>query len=140
MTKLPITGGCLCGAVRYTSTAEPIVTRQCWCRVCQYLGAGSSTVNVCFLSNAVTVAGKLADYVSNADSGNILHRRFFPVCGTPVSSVAVSRPHLIFIRVGTLEDPSIVAPDMNIWTKSAPVWAHYDEALPNNPAQPPPAA
>ncbi len=47
---MAISGGCLCGAVRYTASAAPIVTRVCWCRVCQYIGAGSGTVNVCFPS------------------------------------------------------------------------------------------
>ena len=40
-----ISGGCLCRAVRYRISAAPVVTRECWCRVCQYLGAGSGTVN-----------------------------------------------------------------------------------------------
>jgi len=39
---MDITGGCLCRAVRYSSSAAPIVTRACWCRVCQYIGAGSA--------------------------------------------------------------------------------------------------
>lgn len=45
---MAIRGGCRCGAVRYTVTAEPIATRVCWCRDCQYFAAGSATVNVIF--------------------------------------------------------------------------------------------
>jgi len=55
---MEITGGCLCRAVRYSISAAPIVTRTCWCRVCQYIGAGSATVNTCFPSEAVTVSGE----------------------------------------------------------------------------------
>ena len=50
---MAITGGCLCGAVRFTIEAdEPLGVRQCWCRVCQYLGAGSGTVNAIFPKGA----------------------------------------------------------------------------------------
>jgi hypothetical protein len=43
---MTITGGCRCGAVRYTIEAEPLFARHCWCRDCQYIGAGPGTVNV----------------------------------------------------------------------------------------------
>jgi hypothetical protein len=137
---MAITGGCLCGAVRYTIDAEPIVTRECWCRVCQYLGAGSSAVNACFPSSALRITGSLQDYRSTADSGNIMHRRFCPACGTPMFSAAEARPHLVFVRVGTLDDPGRVAPDMAIWTASAPRWACIDPQLPKVAGQPAPAA
>jgi hypothetical protein len=137
---MAVTGGCLCKAVRYSIDARPIVTRECWCRVCQYLGAGSSAVNACFPSAALTVQGQLQDYQSTADSGNRMHRRFCPVCGTPVFSATESRPHLVFVRVGTLDDPEGVAPDMAIWTASAPTWACIDPDIPQVSGQPPPAA
>lgn len=135
-----ITGGCLCGAVRYRATAAPITTRICWCRLCQYIGAGSATVNVCFPSEAVTVEGELRDYRSIADSGNVMHRRFCPTCGTHLFSAAEARPHLIFARVGTLDDPEVARPAMTIWTSAAPSWACIHETLPRHEAQPPPAA
>ena len=134
------TGSCLCGAVRYRATAQPIVTRVCWCRVCQYVGAGSGTVNVCFPSAAVSTEGVLQDYELTADSGNRMHRRFCPTCGTHVFTASEARPHLVFVRVGTLDDPEIAQPAMTIWTESAPSWACFDERLPKVARQPPPAA
>jgi hypothetical protein len=133
-----VTGGCLCKAVRYRSSAAPIITRACWCRLCQYLGAGSGTVNACFPSDGVSVEGALSDYISVADSGNRMHRRFCPACGTHLFSQAEVRPHLIFVRAGTLDDPEVARPAMTIWTEAAPSWACFDPVLPRVERQPPP--
>lgn len=135
-----IAGRCFCGGVRWTSAEPPIVTRVCWCRECQYLGAGSGTVNACFRTAAFTVNGKTSDYPSIADSGNRMHRRFCPECGTPLFSEAEARPHLIFVRVGTFDNPDLAQPTMTIWTSSAPRWACMNAELPMEEGQPPPAA
>jgi len=135
---MPMTGKCLCGAVRYRVTAEPIVTRACWCRLCQYLGAGSGTVNTCFPSESVSIEGRLSDYTSVADSGAMMPRRFCGICGTHLFSEAESRPHLVFIRAGTLDTPELVPPAATIWTAAAPPWACIDAKIPSFPGQPPP--
>jgi hypothetical protein len=137
---MEITGGCLCGKVRYRSTANPITTRACWCRLCQYLGAGSSTVNVCFAAATFSVEGTTTDYSSVADSGNVMHRRFCPVCGTPMFSGTEARPHLVFVRAGTLDDPEVARPAITIWTAQAPTWACIDARLPTDAGQPAAAA
>lgn len=136
---MEITGGCLCGSVRYSASEEPIVTRTCWCRVCQYIGAGGPTVNVRFSSATLVIQGELSDYCSIADSGNVMHRRFCPKCGTHMFSEAESCPHLLFVRAGTLDDPNIAKPAMAIWTSWAPSWACIDPTLPHMEGQPPPA-
>jgi hypothetical protein len=137
---MEVTGGCLCRAVRYRITAPPMVTRVCWCRVCQYLAAGNGTVNTCFPSHAITIEGQLADYSLTADSGNVMHRRFCPKCGTQMFSEAESRPHLIFVRAGTLDDREIARPGATIWVSEAPTWACMDDNLPRIERQPPPVA
>jgi hypothetical protein len=137
---MEITGGCLCGAVRYQSNAAPVVTRVCWCRLCQYLGAGSGTVNVCFNSESFAIHGATSDFMSIADSGSVMHRRFCPNCGTPLFSNAESRPHLIFVRAGTLDDPELARPAMTIWAGQAPSWACIASDLPRVERQPPPAS
>jgi hypothetical protein len=133
-------GGCLCGKVHYEIGAEPITTRVCWCRDCQKLGAGGATVNAAFPSSALKVTGELRDYPSTADSGNKMHRKFCPTCGTHLFSEAEARPHLVFVRVGTLDNPEIAKPSATIWISSAPSWAAIDPDLPQIERQPPPAA
>lgn len=135
-----ITGGCLCRRVRYEITARPIATRLCWCRDCQYFAGGNATVNVVFPSEALRVEGQLHDYQSVADSGNRMHRRFCPECGTHLFSAAESRPHLVIVRNGTLDDTGLLKPSATIWTASAPEWAWIDESLPMHAGQPPPVA
>ena len=137
---MEIHGGCLCRKVRYRITAEPIAMRLCWCRLCQYLGAGNATVNVVFPSNAITIEGELRDYQSIAESGNRMHRRFCPACGTQLFSESEARPHLIIVRNGTLDDTELLRPGATIWTAEAPEWAWIDESLPQHAGQPPPVA
>ena len=135
-----IAGGCLCGAVRYEMDAEPITTRICWCRVCQYFATGNAAVSVCFPSAGMSIVGETRDFASVADSGNKMHRRFCPVCGTHLFSEAEVRPHLIFVRAGSLDDLEIARPAATIWTAQAPSWACMDESLPSFEGQPPPVA
>ena len=135
-----ITGGCLCGNIRFRITAEAIAMRLCWCRLCQYLAAGNATVNVVFPSNAISIEGAPSDYRSVAESGNVMHRRFCPQCGTHLFSEAEQRPHLIIVRNGALDDTELLKPGATIWTTQAPQWAWIDETLPRHAGQPPPVA
>lgn len=127
--------GCLCGAVRITIEAEPLLARQCLCRLCQYLSGGAGTVNLLFPAQAVQVEGAVRWHDSVADSGNAMQRGFCPTCGTPLLSRALARPHQMIVRAGALDDPSLMAPQMVIWTQEAPDWACIDPALPRHPGQ-----
>ncbi len=54
------------------------------------------------------------DFSLTADSGNLMHRRFCPECGTHPFSAAETRPQLVFVRAGTLDDPEVARPAMSI--------------------------
>jgi hypothetical protein len=139
MTEMPSHGaGCLCGAVRVAVAADPLLARACWCRLCQYLAAGSASVNVAFPAEAVTFTGEVRWRQDVADSGNVMHRGFCPECGTPIFSKSDARPHLVIIRAGALDDPELLPPQGTIWTDEAPRWAQIDSALPRFERQPPP--
>jgi len=135
---MTIQGGCACGAVRFESVAAPIAVRVCWCRVCQYLGAGSGTVNAMFKTDGFSVQGKVASHRFVADSGNVINREFCPACGTSLFSRAEVRPHMVGVRVGALDDPEVAPPEMTIWTSAAPSWACFAADIPQMPRQAPP--
>ncbi len=121
-------GACICGAVTFKLTAEPLVTRICWCRDCQHLSA-NGTVNLVVPTEALTFTGVLSEHTKTADSGNDLTRQFCPQCGTHLFAKSPARPHLRVVRAGNLSDPSSVKPNINIWASSAPDWACLDPVL-----------
>jgi len=133
-------GRCLCGAVTFRIAADPVALRTCWCRVCQYIGAGSATVNALFPSEALEVEGETTSIEGVADSGSIMTRRFCPQCGTHLFSQASTRLHQVVVRVGALDQPEHYPPQATIWTSAAPPWACFDEALPKFAGQLAPAA
>lgn len=129
-------GGCRCGAVRYTLSAEPVATRLCWCRDCQYWALGNAAVNIMVPRAAVEVTGTPRHFESVADSGNRMTRSFCGDCGTQLFSASSGNLEYMVVRVGTLDDASGIRPTMAIWTGSAPPWAHIDPALQAFPRQP----
>jgi hypothetical protein len=122
--------------VTFTCDEPPVMTRTCWCRDCRYLASGNATVNAVFKAEGVKVTGQVSEYRSTADSGNAMRRSFRPRCGTPLFSAADSRPHLLIIRTGALDDQELARPSANIWTASAPSWACMDASLPKTEGQP----
>lgn len=129
------TGRCLCGAVTFKLTSDPLAVRVCWCRDCQHLAA-NGTVNAIVPASTLEVYGPLAEYTKVADSGNKLTRQFCPQCGTHLIGISSARPQFRVVRTGNFDDPSSITPDTNIWTKSAPAWAHLDSSLEQAEQQP----
>ena len=132
------TGSCQCGAVRISTSVEPITTRACWCHDCQKLAAGGPTHNALFKTEEVTVEGEVRWHDVLADSGNRLARGFCPQCGTPLLVQSHARRHLMGVRIGAFDDVTDLAPASLIWTEAAPRWAMLDPNLPKTDRQPPP--
>jgi hypothetical protein len=94
----PIKGRCYCGAVRFQFSEAPIAVRACWCRDCQYLATGNASINAIFKTAGLTLSGEVAEYVSTANSGNTMRRRFCPRCGTQLFSHSSARPEVVVVR------------------------------------------
>ena len=79
-------GGCLCGAVRYQSSAEPLVCAHCRCIDCRKTSGTGHGSHVAIPADAFTVTGEVKFFASPADSGNIVSRGFCPTCGSAIYS------------------------------------------------------
>ena len=91
-----------------------------------------------FLTGDVTITGQLAAHAYTAASGNTLTQSFCPACGTPVMAQVSARPQFRTMRVGFLQPPHDLTPQMVIWTNDAPAWATFPEGLERHTKQPPP--
>jgi hypothetical protein len=117
-----LTGGCLCGRVRYTLTGEPAFNGVCHCRNCQcYTGSAFEAVTV-YPAASVAVQGELKTYQDTGDSGKPVYRRFCPNCGSGVLAEADVLPDLKIVLAGTLDDSSSYQPAMDIYCSSAQPW------------------
>jgi len=133
-----ISGGCLCGGVRYTSEAEPILTAVCHCADCQKQTSSAFSILVAIPKGNLRLEGHaLAAFEGVGESGQQVTRSFCPECGSPIVSYVAAAPDLEWIKAGTLDDLSWFEPQMNIWCDSAQPWVSIDEALPMFEKNPP---
>ena len=131
------TGGCLCGAVRYSITVPIKELRACHCLDCQRSsGAHGAVVAFVRRENFSITQGAPKRYAKKADSGRTLVRYFCGDCGSPLYSHRENLPEVIGVRAGTLDDPSGLRITAHIWTNSAQPWSYIDPAAKHYPAQP----
>jgi hypothetical protein len=90
-----------------------------------------------FNTKDVAISGEVGHWRYLAPSGNTLTQSFCPACGTPVCAQSSARPQFMTFRLGFLDEPHGLAPEMAIWTDEKPAWAAIDPALPSFPGQPP---
>ena len=131
-------GGCLCGKIRYSASADPIFTGVCHCTTCQKgIGAAFNAV-VAIPEPALTVTGTPKTYTGKGDSGKALYRRFCPDCGASLFTSAELMPGVVMISTGTLDDTSEVKPGMQIYCDSAQSWVHLGGDIKSFPKMPGP--
>ena len=129
------TGGCLCGAVRYELTAEPVFQVACHCRDCQYTSGGAPTLAMIVPRPALSVTkGQARTHWVEGENGGKVGRSFCETCGSPLFSEPSGG--IAVIKVGSLDDPSGFSPQAYIWTKSAQPYHHMVEGVPRFAKQP----
>jgi hypothetical protein len=126
-----ISGGCLCGEIRYEINGEPFIALRCHRRDCQYVSGGEPAAVVSFPSDGVhCVRGEARVYWAKADSGTRVFRSFCAVCGTPIFAGNERHPEIIAIKIGSLDEPSKYSRTCHIWVSSAQAWHYLDPSEP----------
>jgi hypothetical protein len=117
-------GGCTCRAVRYRMTSKPLFVNCCHCRWCQRETGASFALNAMIESDRVVLLSGTPEVVntpSNSGKGQKISR--CPVCHIALwSNYGGGGDAVRFVRVGTLDDPDRLPPDIHIFTASKQPW------------------
>ena len=123
-------GGCTCRGVRYRMTSAPLIVHACHCRWCQRETGTAFALNAMIEADRVVMLEGDVDVVvtpSHSGKGQKIAR--CPVCRTAVwSNYAGAGDAVRFVRVGSLDDPDRLPPDVHIFTASKQPWV----ALPSD--------
>jgi hypothetical protein len=133
--KLPLCGGCVCGAVRYELSREPLIVYVCHCTVCQRITSSAFSIGMTVPEAAFRAIGKEARQVFGGvtESGRHKTRLVCPDCGTWLFGNArpgTDYPGMVrIVRGGTLDDTSWLRPTAHYWTRSAQPWVTVPEGI-----------
>ena len=122
-----LTGGCLCGAVRYELSTDPMMCVACHCKNCQRQAGSILSVIIGVPKGSVETTGELKTYNDTGDSGSTVKRQFCPECGSPVFSIVAHPPGMMFVKAGTLDDTSGLNPSFHCYTKSKQAWVDVSD-------------
>ena len=127
----PKTGGCMCGAVRYAVSGEPIWVGHCHCESCRAHTGAPVVTFVCFNEDQVAFTkGERRIYTSSPGVG----RAFCGQCGTPLTwegkSNLAERGMIIEFHISTLDDPNAFKPTNHVFYAERIAWFDVADDLP----------
>jgi hypothetical protein len=132
----PRQGGCACRHIRYQLEATPLFVHCCHCHWCQRESGASFALNAMIEADQVILLGSQPELVATPSAsgrGQLVAR--CPQCRVAVwSNYADAGPELRFVRVGTLDEPHLLPPDIHIFTASKQPWVVLPRGVPAVPA------
>jgi hypothetical protein len=118
-----IEGGCLCGDIRYESTAAPVLSAVCHCTQCQKQSGSAFSTNLVVPAESFRLTMQPPVRFNDVGGSGLGMKRYFcGRCGSPVYTELEAQPGVVVIKAGTLDDPSSVSPQIHIWRRSAQAW------------------
>jgi len=122
----PLTGGCLCGAVRYRVAAEPLRVTHCHCAMCRRHGGSA-------FQTWLSVPAERLVFESGAPrlyrASEIAERGHCAACGTPLTFQYLAQRERISVSAGSLDHPETVQPTGHVWAHERLPWLP-DDGLP----------
>ncbi len=120
--KLPMTGSCQCGNIRYRVTEAPLVAVACHCDDCRKLSGSVYGTVLVLAAAALVVEGDLRVWQRIAASGRRNNAHFCPICGNRIYHQDPDAPHIKRIRSGTLDGVEIPEPRIHVFTSRKQSW------------------
>lgn len=117
-----LTGGCLCGAIRYRAEADETIHYLCHCTDCQRYGGSAFHSAIVVAADALKTEGAPRVYTKLADSGRDIARYFCGDCGGHLFTSPWPEATRFSIKSGTLDDPGAYRPAHEIWQLSKLAW------------------
>ena len=129
MTQKQFEGGCACGAVRYRLNSPPMFVHCCHCTSCQTETGSAFALNALIESDRVeTLAGAPEPMTIPSESGRGQQLWRCPACRVVLwSNYGGTKDLLRFVRIGTLDEPAALPPDIHIYTRSKLPWVRLPE-------------
>ena len=127
---MTVTGGCLCGSLRYGAKVKPQISIICCCRQCQQITGTGHAAQFGLPRVEVSITREPKVHLLVADSGNTVSSAFCGNCGSPLFKATSGFPDMLFFHAATLDDPASFKPQSVVWTKSKQPWDQIDPAIP----------
>ncbi len=131
-SETPLEGGCTCGALRFRLATKPLFVHCCHCRWCQRETGSAFVLNAMIETERVTLlkgTPEVVDTPSASGKGQKITR--CPSCRIALwSTYAGAGEAISFVRVGTLDEPDRLPPDIHIFTSSKQPWVPLPADVP----------
>ena len=125
-----IHGRCLCGYVLYHYSGPVGPANYCHCEDCRRCTGSAFNIGVRLEAAGFRVVeGTTSGFTKRADSGSELTRHFCPQCGSPLFTSSPKHPEYVYVKAGTLDDPTAVRPTHQSWVASAVSWSQIDRDI-----------
>lgn len=124
-----ISGKCLCGRVTYRCDADPAFMGKCYCLDCSNESGTGHITTIAVPDAAFRVEGALSEYTKPTDDGGHLKKYFCSHCGSTLFTRPQKIQGLVVVRAGTLDDRSVVVPQLQMYVSRAPAWDQPDATV-----------
>jgi hypothetical protein len=129
-----VTGGCRCGAVRYTIAADTLpLAYACHCLDCQTWSGSAFSLQSGVRESAFGITGPIVIYELTSPSGRISKQRMCGVCHTRIYNTNSARSGMLMLRAGTLDRSDELNVTFHIWTKRKQAWITIPDGVPSWP-------
>ncbi len=129
-----ITGGCLCGSVRFELTAAPHLAYYCHCSMCRRWSGTPATAAATVSAEHFSFTGFEPVAYRSSDS---LERLFCGKCGSPIVCRSPGATKYIDFSLGSLDDPEAIIPGFHQHVSSQVGWYELADELPRHESSAP---